>query len=236
MNNACSRVDVFAAGAKGNVAPIRSITGPATQLTSANGGAPVALTVDAQGTLYVASTVVTVQSYQNVDDIQIDEFASNAAGNVSPALILTPNPAYLGNESTTSLAVDGASNLYVSGATGVLVFAKGASGLSSGTRQIYTSGTVNILSMALGPQYTNLYLGQALPPANVTVYPATASGASSPLAQIKGATTQLNDTVGGRDRSLTSPLSWPAGGRARHGDQRCCARRRCRRVRDRTRS
>ncbi|MGQ0548671.1 MAG: beta-propeller fold lactonase family protein [Armatimonadota bacterium] len=95
-------VTVYAAGANGNVAPIRTISGAATGLNM-----PADVVTDGVGTLYVANNggnTVTV-------------YGAGATGNVFP--IRTIIGAATGLSGPTGLTVDGVGILYVTNPVGV---------------------------------------------------------------------------------------------------------------------
>ena len=74
-------VNVYAAGANGNVAPIRTISGPNTRLTN-----PVGVAVGADGTTYVANFGKVEHGYQ--ENPKITVYAAGANGNVAPIRII----------------------------------------------------------------------------------------------------------------------------------------------------
>jgi outer membrane protein assembly factor BamB len=82
------RILIFSAGSNGNVAPKAAITGPATDLSATSG-----ITVDANGTIYVAGSILTTKFVGS----GVDVFAAGSDGNVAPIrLIEEPIEAYLG--------------------------------------------------------------------------------------------------------------------------------------------
>ncbi len=83
-------INVYAAGASGNIAPVRVIAGPATHLSF-----PVALAFDAAGDLLVAESTS--------GNAEVDAFAPNASGNVAPLYTLVPSP---GGGAAQGLAID----------------------------------------------------------------------------------------------------------------------------------
>jgi sugar lactone lactonase YvrE len=113
-------VHVFAPDARGNVAPIRTIAGNATQLAS-----PQGIALDTSGNLYVANVATNV----------ITVYAAGASGNAAP--LRTIRGASTNLDLPTGLALDGAGYLYVGSGDGdenpgthvpVLVFAPNARG------------------------------------------------------------------------------------------------------------
>lgn len=77
-SSATNGVAVFAPGANGNVAPIRTIAGSNSTL-----GTPDGLGVDAAGNIYVENIPVFGPVYSNSPSIVV--FAAGASGNVAPA-------------------------------------------------------------------------------------------------------------------------------------------------------
>jgi hypothetical protein len=93
-NGKDANIIVFAPGSNGNAAPVRSISGSATQLRE-----PGALALDVAGNLYVA----------NAGSVLV--FAPGANGNVAPSAVLAGPATSLG--SVVALALNGAGDLYV---------------------------------------------------------------------------------------------------------------------------
>ena len=73
-NVAGNSIAIYAAGANGNVAPIRTIAGAATGLN-----VPSGVCLDASGTIYVTN------ANANANGNSITEYAAGVAGNVAPA-------------------------------------------------------------------------------------------------------------------------------------------------------
>jgi hypothetical protein len=73
--NGLQAIVEFASGSSGNVAPVRTISGAATELTDAS-----ALVADAAGTLYAAN------------DVNVTEYAAGANGNVAPSGVVNISP------------------------------------------------------------------------------------------------------------------------------------------------
>jgi sugar lactone lactonase YvrE len=89
------KIEVFAAGSGGDVAPIRVISGPATRFHGA-----VGLAVDSKGSVYVSD----YSQYLSHNDVLI--FSPGASGNVSPAHRIS---GYEG----AGLAIDRSDRLYL---------------------------------------------------------------------------------------------------------------------------
>lgn len=95
--SASNSISVFANGATGNVAPIRTISGGATGLTS-----PAGLAVDSAGTIYVADAY----SSSSIPG-HVSAFTSTQSGNVTPARSFTTLYA------PVQIAIDSSNNLYL---------------------------------------------------------------------------------------------------------------------------
>ena len=124
---------VFARGASGNVAPMRSIRGKRTRLTAA-----FAIAVDRTGTVYVV----------NSDDKDIDGvlvFGPHADGDVAPSRIIAGSATQL--ETPSGVAVDPRGAIFVSDHAGsssagaIRVYAKDANGNAAPLYSIAGSAT-----------------------------------------------------------------------------------------------
>jgi NHL repeat len=119
-----STITVYAAGAEGNVAPIRTIAGTKTLLNH-----PAGIAIDSQDELYVAN--------QTNLNSRITIYASNANGDVAP--IRTIGGKKTGLNYPWGLAFDSQSNLYVGNQTNpgsVTVYAPTANGNAAPLRTI----------------------------------------------------------------------------------------------------
>ena len=87
----------FSAGAKGNVAPVRTISGPSTLLHALSG-----IKVDSDGAIFVVSTT-TQQSGMNISPT-ILKFSPTASGDVAPVSTFT-STAWTNPDNARSLAV-----------------------------------------------------------------------------------------------------------------------------------
>jgi hypothetical protein len=117
-------IAVYAAGANGNVAPIRTISGSATLLSCPAG---IALDARTPPNIYVANNSCSGSSAGNY---AITVYAGGANGNVAP--IQTINGNYTGLSFPVGIAVDGSDNIYVYNWGGtvpsITVYAAGANG------------------------------------------------------------------------------------------------------------
>jgi hypothetical protein len=124
-------ITVYAAGARGNVAPIQSISGYNTLLES-----PEGVALDAERNIYVAN---------NCDDSacgSVTIYAAGSTGNVAPTGGISGSKTLLGNSlegGPIGIALDAEDNIYVGDAyDGVVVFAAGANGNVAPARVIDT--------------------------------------------------------------------------------------------------
>ena len=106
-------VTVYAPGASGNAAPIRTITGSATGMDGAAFDA-----VDSSGTLYVTN------GYAN----SVTIYAPGANGNAAPLATIAGSNTNINRPQ--GIALDSGGNMYVanSGGTSIVVFAAGSNG------------------------------------------------------------------------------------------------------------
>jgi hypothetical protein len=95
VTNAGNTVTVFALGATGNVAPIRTISGASTQLNL-----PIGIRVDGKGNLLVA----------NRQGGNVTVYPDTASGNVAPTSVLTAT----GMGSPQGIAIGASNDVYVS--------------------------------------------------------------------------------------------------------------------------
>lgn len=186
FNSTPNAITVFAAGANGNVSPIRVISGSNTKL---NGPAGVA--VSDAGKLYVAnggSNTVTV-------------YAPGANGNVAPIALITGMGL---SRQPSGIALD-KSLIYVScdgpSYWPITVYKSNSNGETTPLRMIGAyngSGNTGLHNtIAVAAFNHKLYAGNLAvfggnPPASVTEYPLHASGNVSPIRTITGQTSELD--------------------------------------------
>lgn len=186
-------VTVYGPGANGYPTPIRTITGPLTQLSS-----PIGLVVDSSGNVYVLNGFIGTTS--------ITVYAPGATGNVAPIRTIAGSLTGLGSSVPGSpMALDGSGNLYVLNLSSsiygrsVLTFAAGANGNVAPIRAITdtTSTTINgNRSTALAVDFAgNVYAGSnnglfSLPNV-VMVFAAGSTGDAAPMKTITS--TSLDD-------------------------------------------
>jgi 6-phosphogluconolactonase (cycloisomerase 2 family) len=181
-------VTVYAAGANGNVTPLRTISGANTRLDI-----PSDLALDSHGRIYVAnsgsSNSVTV-------------YAAGANGNASP--IRTLRGANTGLSTPFGIAFDAGQRMYVTNAASnsITVYAKGSHGNVAPIRTIIGTNTeINIPEEIALDASGNIYVaicacGSVSGPSSVNVYAAGANGNVAPIRTISGIDTGLNQPVG----------------------------------------
>ena len=170
------KIDVFAPGANGNVAPTRTIGGPTTTMQAvlalALGPSEIA---EADGSL------------------NVDFFDPSASGDVAPSRTLK-SPQGIAE----GLAVDGAGSLYIAeymfSASEVVAYAPGAQGTAAPVATITGSSTgiTAVGGVAAAPDGT-LFVTNADPAgASIRVFSPGANGNVAPARAIAGATTTLS--------------------------------------------
>ncbi|HZY96866.1 MAG TPA: NHL repeat-containing protein [Candidatus Cybelea sp.] len=181
-------VQVYAAGANGNVAPLRTIKGGRAGLNF-----PIGITLDASSNIYVASAGqfggVTV-------------YAAGAHGDAKPLREIRGDRTQLNNP--IGIALDASGKLYVGNGQGdqVNVYAAGANGNVAPIRVI--AGLHTKLRLPLGVALdagNNLYVvdsPQGSPGARtfVRVYAAGANGDVAPIRSIGGSNTEIEQPDG----------------------------------------
>jgi hypothetical protein len=155
----------FAAGANGNVAPIREIDlEPVTGQGSPSILYPVSIAVDADGYLYVGASI-PFNSGNVVITTEVDVYAPGASGSVQPIAVLNANAF-----GSLWVALDAAQDLYTAGrnsqypgvpGTSVDEFAPAASGngLLRKSPSFTYAESPGASSIAVSPVSGNVYLG-----------------------------------------------------------------------------
>jgi hypothetical protein len=169
-------VRVFAAGANGNVAPIRTFGGSRTKLD-----APVSIALDPRGRIYVSNWLTN----------SVTVYAAGAKGDPRPIQYISGSKT--GLHDFHAIAVDANGNIYVanSGHNDVLVFSAGAEGNVAPMATISGSNTgLNYpVSIALDGR-RNIYVGNGAN--NLLTFAAGANGNVAPIRTIGGSKTLLN--------------------------------------------
>lgn len=164
-------VTVFAAGATGNVAPLRVIQGANTLLS-----APTGMAVDANNNLWVA----------NFGGI-LEEFAAGASGNVAPINTITGSNTQFTNP--FSVAIDSTGRIIVPNYAGsnVAIFAANATGNATPVQNI-TGFAGNPRGVGVDSS-DNIYVTDGSN--TISVFSKTATGNATPLRTISGGNTNL---------------------------------------------
>jgi hypothetical protein len=197
-----STIVEFAAGANGNVAPIRTID--VAQYPSSNAsGYPAGLAVDGSGNIvFAVSNPQTLNGTVSAESDQIEVFTPDQNGNAAPARTISGPLSEL--TQISGLAVDGAGNIYVEMSTVVttadptiLEFAGGVRGTVSMAPINRISGTQTMLSRFVlnsltvdGPgniyvlTYTFPFTGPGTEPFYMLRFAAGATGNAVPAAAL----------------------------------------------------
>ncbi len=171
-------VEEFAAGAKGNVKPLRRITGPDTQLGQTDG-----IAVDARGYIYVA----------NAATYAVTVYAPRARGDAAPRRVLSGS--VTGVNEPDGIAIDG-TTLYVDAAYRGYIgrFRRNAGGnvppLSTLNVRFPSGGpSGEVLTGVITAPDGTLYVGGLAP--MIAQYAPRAKGNVAPLSVIQGPDTGL---------------------------------------------
>lgn len=174
-----NKIDVFAPGANGNVAPIRTISGSATQL-----GGPADVAVDAAGDVYSSNFNINT----------ITEYAPGASGNVAPIRTIAGSLTNLGNNDDFSLTPDG--TLFVgndSGPSPIVVFGPGQTGNVAPLRQLSGSNTGLSSVDGVGADATGTAYVANTGASEISVFAPGATGNVAPVRTIVGSNTGLSE-------------------------------------------
>jgi hypothetical protein len=163
-------ISVFAANSTGNVAPLRVIQGPATELSS-----PGALALDSSNNLWVSQ-----------GNNGILEFPAGANGNVSPIAVLVSDYA------PDAIAIDSQNRLIASEGNSLVIYASNPTSAQSPATIVFgtNTGLGDITSLGVDA-LDNIYVGQAFND-QISVFPSTASGNVAPILTLFGGNTLLN--------------------------------------------
>ena len=170
-------IAVFAADADGDVAPVRTISGPATGLDE-----PIGLTVLPDGSL---AALNGYQPQVKVGDT-IHVYAADAVGNAAPARTIAGPKTLLDTASGLAALADGSLAVANSGDDSIAIFAAGATGDVAPVRVVKgpNTGLSNPVGVTL---LSDGRLAVANSSANsLLVFPADADGDVAPLTQIAG--------------------------------------------------
>ena len=187
-----SCINVFASGASGNVAPVRSICGTNTTITNASG-----IGIDSSGKLYVTDLMTN----------RILIFAAGANGNVAPIATLAGPHTSLGGPD--DIAFDAAGNIYVSNSSSggcgpngsITIYAAGATGDAApigsvgGSQNPSFDRVTQPTAVALDSS-GNIYVTNDIGDGTVLEFAHGSTENSAPIRNIMGPATLLNFPVG----------------------------------------
>lgn len=176
-NASRNSVIAFLESANGNVLPLRTLAGIATQIH-----APAAVTVAANGWIYVANGTNTIAV-----------FAPGAAGNAAPLKVIACG----GLNKPSALTVDAANNVYVAnrGGNSVSVFSATATGCVAGNHVIAGAATLLQAPSGIAIRGAQLYVAN-FASNRIAIFMATATGNAPPTGTITGIATKLNAPEG----------------------------------------
>ena len=186
-------IDVFAAGAMGNVAPTRSIAGSATELH-----APGAVSVDDSGAIYALDQYSAGSGCFDPTHgcWAVNVYAAGGDGDVAPVRSIRGPATKL--YYAYGVAADGAGTVYVANGYPsnccVTVYAAGSSGDVKPTRTIQGSRTGLYVPVSIAlDSHRNVYVfnAEGSPTRSVAVYAAGAKGNVKPIRMIVGQNTGL---------------------------------------------
>jgi hypothetical protein len=178
-----SCIAVFAPGASGNVAPIRTICGDKTQLNGLIAG----IAVDTAGNVYVA---------EGPENILV--FAAGASGNVAPVRVITGQGT--GLATPVGIGVDTKGDIFVANETAgtgpvpgsITEYAPNASGAAAPIATIAGSSTLIASPRGLALANGNIYVVNGMPGAfSVAVFAQGTNGNVTPSNFIMGPDTML---------------------------------------------
>jgi sugar lactone lactonase YvrE len=188
-----SNVAIFAPGASGNTPPLRTISGPDTQLQ-----APSALSLDPAGNLYVIDSYGAASGCSDPTGgcWTVNVYAAGAAGDAAPVRSIRGPATKL--YYAYGSAVDASGNVYVADGYHVnccvTVYSAGASGNVKPVRTIQGSRTDLAVPVGIAlDSHANVYVlnAEGSPTRSVTVYAAGAHGNVKPIRDIVGQNTGL---------------------------------------------
>jgi hypothetical protein len=174
---------VFAHGASGDVAPIRTIIGSNVRCTN-----PVGISVDSSNHVWATNTD------------SVCEYASRANGNAAPIRVITGQATQLFQASDVKINAGG--QIFVTDAwpnLNVLVFARNAQGNVAPQHIIVPPSNIPTPAPeSLALNGTDLYVDvgsqQSTLEGGIAVYPQSANGSPKPKRLVKGSKTGLSET------------------------------------------
>jgi sugar lactone lactonase YvrE len=176
-----SSVNVYAAGANGNVAPIRMIVGANTGLNDPNG-----IAVDPSGKIYVTNEFAH----------SVTVYAAGANGNATPVQTIAGHNTRI--NMPTGIALDSSLNVYVNEfkVGEMTVFAPGANGNVNPLWRLYGTDSKLHKPRGIALDSTGRVYVANLKTSTITVYAAGASGDTKPVQTIGGPRTKIHSVQG----------------------------------------
>jgi hypothetical protein len=181
-----SSVEIFAANSTANAAPMRTIAGAATGMTS-----PVAPIDVAVGTGDVA--YVSTVNESNFSNAQLNVFANTATNSAPTSTLSLPGPAFaLGPDGR----IYGESSSQQTGGS-IAVYAANSTGNAAPTRTIAGSNTelVDVDGLTIDAQ-SNIYVSNSGGVPAILVFSRSATGNATPIHSLSGALTDLVEPDG----------------------------------------
>jgi sugar lactone lactonase YvrE len=192
------RVDIYAAGANGNVAPIAAIKGPHTRLET-----PTAVAVDPSGRIYVVDDVG--------DNPRVMIYPAGSNGDIPPVAIISGDKT--GLVTPNGIAFDAKEKIYVTNdgsqfgreADSVTVYPANAQGNIAPIATISSDGIRDPRGIAVDSA-GKIYVTNNDDPQKITVFPAGADGSPDPIVSIQGPQTELEEEIQGVTVSPTGEI------------------------------
>ena len=183
-------VTVYPIMAKGDVAPVTEISGPATGLID-----PTGIALDAQHNIYVSNVV---SGSSTISEINV--FPAGSTGNAAPVQTIGGSATLL--DYANAIAIDANQNIYVAnegisgGPSSINVYAAGSNGNVAPVRMIAgaNTGINDPNGIAVDPS-GKIYVTNEFAH-SVTVFGAGANGNATPLQTIVGHNTHVNMPTG----------------------------------------
>jgi hypothetical protein len=181
-----AQISEYAAGARGNAAPLRVVRGTKTGLFNQDGG----IAVDGQGTMYVTTTP-SCWDTRCKGKAAVLAYAKRVSGNSQPSWSISGPATQLSYPE--GVAIDDDGNVYVADASSIFVYAAGQHGNVAPVQTIAGSNTGldEPLSVSVDAA-KQIYVANGAYPGSVTVYASGATGDVKPIQTIAGKATGLS--------------------------------------------